>query len=409
MNFDVAIVGGGPAGLSAAKRAANLGCKVALFEKSREIGYPVHTSGGSWIDELEKLNVPTKFIHPIKSIEFIANKSTAVFKYDVPKNCVLDIRGYYQYLAEQASLAGTKIFVNATVLGPIISNNFVRGINVNINGEQHIVHSKLVIDASGFNAIIARKAGLLDKFKLYGIGAEYELIAPSWNQEKVYLILGSKIAPAGYGWIFPRGDHRVRVGIATIRPISKTSPVKYLDDFLSSNNDIVQNLRPYSEIEFHQGFIPNNGILPKTVSNGLIVVGDAAGQILAIAGEGIRFALDIGDIAGLVAGKAILNKKYNEDFLAGYEKKWREKYALRFKISYEVNKRLRNYTDEDWEEKVRILSHLSPDLLAGILKGDFTTKFFFKAIMQQPKLVSSSTFKIIKKILGINVKKKTIT
>jgi len=409
MNFDIMIVGGGPAGLSAAKRAAQLGCKVALFEKSKEIGYPIHTSGGSWIDELEKLGVPTKFIHPIKRGEFVTNKSKAIFKYRTSPSCILDVRGYYQYLAEQASLTGTEIFVNATVVDPIVSDDFVRGVSVNINGKRYNIYSKIVIDASGFNAIIARKVGLLDKFKVYGIGAEYELVAPSWDQEKVCFIFSNKIAPAGYGWIFPRGNSRVRVGIAIIHPISKASPVKCLDAFLSSDNKIAKHLKPYSKIEFHQGFIPNDGVLPKAVYNGLIVVGDAAGQISAIVGEGIRFAVDIGDIAGLVAAKAVSNKKYSEDFLVDYEKRWREKYELKFKIAYEINKRLRSYTDEDWDEKVKILSHLSPDLLVDFLKGNFSTGFFFKAIRQQPKLVSNTIFKMIKQMLGTNVRKRVST
>ena len=65
MKYDVLITGGGPAGLSAAFTAAKSGAKVAVFEKRKEIGYPVHTSGGSWIDELKALDIPGRFMHPI--------------------------------------------------------------------------------------------------------------------------------------------------------------------------------------------------------------------------------------------------------------------------------------------------------------------------------------------------------
>jgi len=44
---DVIIIGGGPAGLSAAKSAADSGASVFLFEKNKEIGSPIHTSGGT--------------------------------------------------------------------------------------------------------------------------------------------------------------------------------------------------------------------------------------------------------------------------------------------------------------------------------------------------------------------------
>lgn len=58
MKFDIIIVGGGPAGLAAAEFAAKDGLKVAVLERSKEIGYPIHTSGGSWVEELQKLNIP---------------------------------------------------------------------------------------------------------------------------------------------------------------------------------------------------------------------------------------------------------------------------------------------------------------------------------------------------------------
>ena len=46
---EVLIVGGGPAGLAAAEAAAQGGAKTVVLERQKEIGYPIHTSGGSWI------------------------------------------------------------------------------------------------------------------------------------------------------------------------------------------------------------------------------------------------------------------------------------------------------------------------------------------------------------------------
>src|SRR5574341_1940447 len=100
--YDVLIAGAGPAGLSAAGAAARAGLRVAMFERSKEIGYPVHTSGGSWIAELRRLGVPDRFMHPIRTGKFLAPSATATFSYDEPVSCILDIRGLYQYLAAKA-------------------------------------------------------------------------------------------------------------------------------------------------------------------------------------------------------------------------------------------------------------------------------------------------------------------
>lgn len=400
MNYDVIVVGGGPAGLSAAKKAAQSGHRVAIFEKSKEIGYPVHTSGVSWVDEMDRLGAPRKFMHFITAVDIVTNKSKATFEYRTPPICVLDVRSYYQYLAEQAAIAGAEIHVDATVTDPIVDNDFVKGVSVRVHGKQYRACSKVVIDASGFAALLARKMGLTSKWKVFGVGAEYEIHTPSWDQERACFILSNKIAPAGYGWFFPCGNHRVRVGISTARPTSKADPVELLDSFFSDEaNQLANMLRPYSKVEFHHGCGPCDGVLSRTIHNGLIVVGDAAGQMSALGGEGIRFAVDIGGIAGAVASRAISIGRYGEDTLIDYERRWRKKYDRKFKIAYEMNERRRNYTDENYDEKVLKLSRLTPDTLVKFLKGDFSVTIFSRVLRQQPRMSYRLISKIVKQKL----------
>jgi digeranylgeranylglycerophospholipid reductase len=394
--YDIIIVGAGPAGLSAAIESAKNGIKVVVFEKSKEIGFPIHTSGASWVDELEKIKVPTKFIHPIKIVEFIAVKKKAIFNYKNAVSCVIDVRGYYQYLAEQASQRGADIFVNSKVLNPIISNNFVTGVNVKINGLDYNVNSNIVIDASGFNALIARKIGLFKGFEMYGNGAEYDLYSTKWNQEKISFLF-NKDTPAGYGWVFPHGNNRVRVGVGLIYPISKESPIKCLDDFLAEKNEITSQLGLFSRIEMHRGIVPNDGFLKKTIHNGLIVVGDAAGQVSAIAGEGIRYAVDIGKMAGIVSANSIKMERYDEKYLTLYERMWRNKYEKSFSVTYELNKRLRSYSLEEWNDKIEKITMLKPELMVDFLKGNFSASFFSRVILQQPSLIGSFVYRLLKR------------
>jgi digeranylgeranylglycerophospholipid reductase len=155
--YDVLIAGAGPAGLSAAVAAARAGLRVAVFERSKEIGYPIHTSGGSWIAELRELGVPERFMHPIRTGKFLAPNASASFSYNPPVSCILDVRGLYQFLAVQAAAAGADIFPGAAVEGAIVQNDQARGLTVRQRGE---FFAPLLIDATGTAGVLAQQMNL---------------------------------------------------------------------------------------------------------------------------------------------------------------------------------------------------------------------------------------------------------
>src|ERR1700722_10640494 len=106
---DAIIAGGGPAGLSAAEVLARDGHSVVVLEQNHEIGAPIRTSGGSFVDELDALGIPPHLYHPVGRGRFLSPNKSAVFHYPIPKFCVMDVRGVYQYLAERAIEAGAGI------------------------------------------------------------------------------------------------------------------------------------------------------------------------------------------------------------------------------------------------------------------------------------------------------------
>src|SRR5512138_1704684 len=107
--LDVVIAGGGPAGLSAAAVTARAGLATLVVERNAAIGVPVRTSGASWIDELAALGVPPRFFVPMLRIRVIAPHAEATFDYRDPQMCVLDVRAFLQWLAEEAIAAGARI------------------------------------------------------------------------------------------------------------------------------------------------------------------------------------------------------------------------------------------------------------------------------------------------------------
>ncbi len=98
LDFDVIVVGGGPAGSSAARMAAEKGCTVALIEKEKEIG----TSGVTWISDIKKFGIPEECYNPIKRFSFCSPKNTVLIEDKVAKAAVLDVRKTYKFLASRA-------------------------------------------------------------------------------------------------------------------------------------------------------------------------------------------------------------------------------------------------------------------------------------------------------------------
>lgn len=396
METDIVIIGAGPAGLSAAEAAAKCNVNVVVIEKSSEIGYPIHTSGGSWIKELIDLGVSEHLFHPIKKCSFVSPNKEAHFVFDEPQACVLDVRGLYQYLAEKAAKAGAQIKINTKVIEPIIKDGCVKGVKILDSGKYVEINADVVIDASGFSSVIAKKAGLHAGFKRFGVGAEYDLYAPKYNQDESILIVGSKVAPSGYGWVFPHGNNRVRVGVGLIHPVSMDNPKKYLDHLINDIPGISENLTNSAQIEYHHGVVPSEGLINKSVSNGLIVVGDAGGQLNALVGEGIRYAIMFGKHAGKTAAESILAEDYSETFLDKYQSLWSD-YRKRIEVTYEVNKRIAQYSDEKWDKRIEMLSKLKPTQFADFIKSDFSLRWAMGILIQNPAFVRSTTLSLIKK------------
>src|SRR5713226_292788 len=200
-NIDILIVGGGPAGLAAAGSAARQGVQVHILERHNEIGYPIHTSGGSWISDMQALAIPAHLYHPITSVYFVSPHREVPLHYNPAVACVVDVRGLYQHLASRAIAAGATLRLRHTVEQTITENGRVLGVTArNHLGERLSLRAAVTIDASGFSRHVGVRVDMGKALHRYGYGAEYDMYAPNYPQDELFLIMGSKFAPRGYAW-----------------------------------------------------------------------------------------------------------------------------------------------------------------------------------------------------------------
>ncbi len=397
LHYDLVVVGGGPAGSSSAWAAAKKGIKVALIEKEGSIAETVRTSGVTWIQNINEFGIPEDCYNKIKNFSFCSPNNEVTISDSKPRAAVLDVRKTYRWLATQAENEGVNIFVK-TNINQVIKNE--KGDIIGVKGRnpegEILFHSKVVIDASGFQSTVSKAMGVVTQWKRFGAGAEWEVKAENVDQDTWWLMVGQQYSPAGYAWIFPLGDNIVRIGVGVGKPESDVDPTQRLEELMEKKLGPIKKLGKITPIEFHYGLIPNDGLSRKTVFNNLILVGDVAGQANPLVLEGIRYAIRFGRVAGDVAADAIKSKKTDESSLLPYEDNWRKEIESKINSASKVQDRWIGLSDVEWDKELDIIKELKSDEFLDFIKADFGLSYMLKLAMNHPKLAVRQLFNLVK-------------
>jgi digeranylgeranylglycerophospholipid reductase len=394
MQYDIVVVGGGPAGLSAAYSASKLQARTILLEKDDAVGQFVRTSGVSWIDSMKTLGIPEKYYNPIKNYRIISPTNEVTFNGEVARSCVLDVRATYQYLASLAVRSGSDIMVRSRVNDVIANSSRISGVKARTPKGELEIRSKLVIDASGFSSTVARRAELVPEWRRYGIGAEYECFCSEVDPQTWTLMVGSIYSEAGYAWLFPISKDRVRIGVGVGRPESRSDPLKILNELVEKRVKPLNELSKLQPIELHYGLIPNEGCVRTTTHDGLLLVGDSAGQSNPLILEGIRFAIEFGRLAGEV-GAGSLSSGATKQSLINYETIWRKMIESRVNSAQKVQSRWLALTDEQWDKEIKILKSISEDEFLDFIRADFTASKMLRLSLHHPQLMARNLFDMV--------------
>lgn len=396
-SFDIVIVGAGPAGSSAAYSAARNGARVAVLEKESVVAQTVRTSGVTWMDTIKEFGIPDGCYNPIKNYAFCSPNNEVRINSDKPMAAVLDVRKTYRWLADEAQKQGASIFLGTVVTDVIRGDDGkILGVIATSGKEEIKFHAKIVIDASGFQSVVAKSLGLVSQWRRFGAGAEYEVVAENVDSETWWLMVGQKYSPAGYAWIFPLGKNIARIGVGVGKPESSVDPTERLKEIMEKRIGPIESLGKITPTEFHYGLIPNDGLSRKTVYDNLILVGDSAGQANPLVLEGIRYAIRFGRTAGEVAAGAISANDTSEKSLAPYEETWKKAILAKINSASKVQTRWIGLSDEEWDKELDIIKELSIDEFLDFVKAEFGIASIVKLATRHPKIAVRQLFNMVR-------------
>lgn len=303
MQYDILIIGGGPAGSSAAITAARAGLKVALFEKSPYGRDKVCGDGLTprAIAALNELRIDHSVAHRIDGLRMIAGKKERELSWPTTARfpnhgAVWPRQKFDNHLLDVAIASGADVKFDSEAL-PEIEGDRVVGVRVGAD----VFRAPYTILAAGAQGMAAKMLGAeRDPNETFGLAIRAYAPTPRHAERHLEACLSLRdehgTPVPGYGWMFPAGDGTVNIGVgalSTMKGFKKLNLNTLLDQYASIVRDS-WSLGDYIEK-------PRAWRLPmscmKRHGNGWVAVGDAAGFVNPMNGEGIDYGLESGMLA----------------------------------------------------------------------------------------------------------------
>lgn len=299
----MAVIGAGPAGAAAAIRAALGGARVTVFEKGSPGRDKVCGDGLTprAVAALDELGITLDGAHRIDGLRMIAGSTRRELLWPSnnrfgPHGAVWPRRALDKHLVEAAEQAGAEIVWNTEVMPTLADGGTVVGVESVTDGGRWL--ADLVVLAAGAPGPAARALGA-ERVDSEPFGLAIRTYAPSPRHADRHLEACLTLRGAeggwvpGYGWMFPAGDGTVNIGAGSMSTMKGFRKLN-LNRLLSDYRDLVAE-------EWELGdFLerPRAWRLPMSVVRrhgpGWAAVGDAAGLINPMNGEGIDYGLESG-------------------------------------------------------------------------------------------------------------------
>ncbi|HNW25690.1 MAG TPA: FAD-dependent oxidoreductase [Candidatus Gastranaerophilaceae bacterium] len=353
---DVIVVGGGPAGISAAVTIARAGKSVILIERGNFSGSKNMFGGAIYVQ-------PTKEIFPNFEQSAPIERKTVIHKYlmltkddavgisyfdkksEVNSYSVIRAK-FDRWMAQEAQKEGVVLVTETVVKDLLIEENKVVGVITEL--EEY--YSDIVILADGVNSLLAKKLGLRKEIKPKDVALgvkeviklSKEKIEERFNLEdgegSIYEIFGEPmLGMLGLGYVYTNKES-VSIGLGVgLDELAKRNLKPYeLLDQLKSHPRLEPLLKDGELVEYSAHLIPEGGFnkIPKLFSDGVMIAGDGAMLVNNLHWEGTNLAMISGKLAGETAIEALTKGDFSANMLALYQKKLENSFILKDLKSY---------------------------------------------------------------------------
>jgi digeranylgeranylglycerophospholipid reductase len=380
LRAEAVVVGAGPAGLIAARELARMRIEVTVYEEHSIIGEPNHCAGILSVEGLQKLGVRpnTDFIqHEVAGgIAFSPDGTDISIKGKRTRAYVVDRGVFDRNLAEDAMDRGAEIETGQIVSGLLRQGERVTG----VRGRTYSTRSDVVIDAEGAAGFLARSVELPRPSEgvLSGINVEVSGVTTELGMVEVWL--GRDLAPGLFAWVAPTGEGIARCGLAC----GESDSHSRLKGFLR------ERFREYKAGEPRSWPVLTGGPVERTYGDGILLVGDAAGQTKPTTGGGVI----VGGLCAIEAARAVKEAydtgDFSADSLARYEKAWKAELGDEFSSMLAIRRFLNGIPDDRMDRLFASTkrSSLEPVLEELVEKGDMDMQSgVVRAALTNPSLM----------------------
>jgi menaquinone-9 beta-reductase len=300
---DLLVIGGGPAGAATAIRAARAGVRVTVLEKGPHGRDKVCGDGLTprAVAAMHDLDLDVSRAHRIDGLRMIAGSTTRELAWPATDRfpahgAVWPRRQFDLFLIDAAIEAGAEVRFDTDAL-PVMDGG--RVIGVRANGE--CLRAPLTVLAAGAQGAAAKMLGAeRDPDEPFGLAIRAYAETPRHAERHLEACLSLRdehgTPVPGYGWMFPAGDGTVNIGVGALSTMQGFKKLN-LNTLLDQYSAIVRDdwsLGPFLD-KPRAWRLPMSSV--RRHGPGWLAVGDAAGFINPMNGEGIDYGLESGTLA----------------------------------------------------------------------------------------------------------------